>query len=525
MLSWLIIIHTYRDILHVDPANIKIHPDNGGNDESFGYIHLGIPVGSDSFCKNELSRLVNQYILSAECDKEVDSLQQKWVYLLRIIKQKFPFWLKHICPSITTQELPRLNALLKEKMDSIVDLDLPDKQWKQVCLPIKSGGCGLGFINDTVTSAFVAHVEETINILKCTFTNAPYLDLFDLRTPIPEDFRFPSENAERAVQEYRTRKSLIVSAATALNENIDQDEFFGNSADNRKKLQHHYFTFLSSKEIKAYESNIVQSGTSHDRARLLSTDGSFAGAWLHSVPKKYERQLSNDEFKKAMWLRLGVPFIARPHHCSCRNQSVIDEHVDHILTCKQFNGSIKSRHDLVVREIKSLCHHAGLQWTDCYIGQLRTVSHVNGDTPDGYILGLPGRPFFIDVTIAHPTGATHMRNGSTRHKHFALNALETNKIAKFEHRCNEFHSDFVPLALETYGGASEKFEKLLERLTSKAAEFNNIPYPILLNYWKKRISTVLQIGNVSIISEAYRRLFNFGAETLQRDYDLERAFN
>ena len=83
----------------------------------------------------------------------------------------------------------------------------------------------------------------------------------------------------------------------------------------------------------------------------------------------------------------------------------------------------------------------------------------------------------------------------------------------------------VPLALETYGGASEKFEKLLERLTSKAAEFNNIPYPILLNYWKKRISTVLQIGNVSIISEAYRRLFNFGAETLQRDYDLERTFN
>ena len=54
-----------------------------------------------------------------------------------------------------------------------------------------------------------------------------------------------------------------------------------------------------------------------------------------------------------------------------------------------------------------------------------------------------------------------MINGSTRHKHFALNSLETNKIAKFEHRCNEFHGDFVPLALETYGGTSEKFEKLL----------------------------------------------------------------
>ena len=71
----------------------------------------------------------------------------------------------------------------------------------------------------------------------------------------------------------------------------------------------------------------------------------------------------------------------------------------------------------------------------------------------------------------------------------------------------------------------EKCDKLLEKLSSKATEFNNIPYPILLNYWKKRMFTVLQIGNVSVISEAYRRLFNFGAETLQRDYDLKRAVN
>ena len=205
-------VTTYRDVLHVDPANIKIHPDNGGSEESYGYIHLGIPVGSDTFCTNALSCLVNQYIQSAECDNEIESLQQKWVYLLRIIKQKFPFWLKHMCPSITTQELPRLDALLKAKMDNI------DMQWKQTCLPIKSGGCGLGFVNDTITSAFVAHVEETINILKSTFTNAPYLELFDLQTPIPANFSFPSVSAERAVQEYRNRKSLIVSAATNLNE-------------------------------------------------------------------------------------------------------------------------------------------------------------------------------------------------------------------------------------------------------------------------------------------------------------------
>ena len=69
---------------------------------------------------------------------------------------------------------------------------------------------------------------------------------------------------------------------------------------------------------------------------------------------------------------------------------------------------------------------------------------------------------------------------------FLIATLAT--TSNYEHRCNAFDSDFVPLAFETYGGTSERFEKLIERISSKAAEFNNIPYPILLNYWKKRIS-------------------------------------
>ena len=83
-------------------------------------------------------------------------------------------------------------------------------------------------------------------------------------TPIPEGFSFPSESAERAVWEYRNRKSVIVDAAITLNEDLNQDELFDDSA-NRKKLQHHYFTFLSRKEIKDFESDIVQLGTPHDK--------------------------------------------------------------------------------------------------------------------------------------------------------------------------------------------------------------------------------------------------------------------
>ena len=60
-----------------------------------------------------------------------------------------------------------------------------------------------------------------------------------------------------------------------------------------------------------------------------------------------------------------------------------------------------------------------------------------------------------------------MRNGTAQNKHYALKHLEALKTTKFEHRCNAFNSDFVPLAFETYGGTSERFEKIIERLYPK----------------------------------------------------------
>ena len=50
--------------------------------------------------------------------------------------------------------------------------------------------------------------------------------------------------------------------STAVNEDIDQEE--SHNFAGRKKLQHYYFTFLSSKEIEDYEIYNIQSGTPHD---------------------------------------------------------------------------------------------------------------------------------------------------------------------------------------------------------------------------------------------------------------------
>ena len=135
-----------------------------------------------------------------------------------------------------------------------------------------------------------------------------------------------------------------------------------------------------------------------------SNDGSLSGAWLYCVPKKGELKMDNTSFRTALMLRLGVPFNDRPRNCKCKNFKVVDDHLDHILCCKQNSGEIKGRHDAIVREFKSLVNHAGYQFTDARLGELRTIYNDNYMAADGCIRGLRDKPLHIDVTIANPTG-------------------------------------------------------------------------------------------------------------------------
>ena len=77
-------------------------------------------MGSRQFCSSALDALIDKFVATCECDDEVESVQQKWVYLLWVIRHKFPYWFRHMCPSITVDKLPAINRLLKSKFSAIV---------------------------------------------------------------------------------------------------------------------------------------------------------------------------------------------------------------------------------------------------------------------------------------------------------------------------------------------------------------------------------------------------------------------
>ena len=60
----------------------------------------------------------------------------------------------------------------------------------------------------------------------------------------------------------------------------------------------------------------------------------------------------------------------------------------------------------------------------------------------------------------------------------------------------------MPLAFESFGLASIEVVNLISSLAEKSSELNGIPFELILSYWKKRISTTLQVGTAKFIMDA-----------------------
>ena len=61
-------------------------------------------------------------------------------------------------------------------------------------------------------------------------------------------------------------------------------------------------------------------------------------------------------------------------------------------------------------------------------------------------------------------------------------------------------------------------------MVKAASAVNPVPYSVLLNYWRKRVSVTLQTFNARLITQAYLVIFYNGGRNLERDFSSARAF-
>jgi hypothetical protein len=197
-----------------------------------------------------------------------------------------------------------LDDKLRRALENILDHTLSEKAWTQASLPVYFGGLGIRRATDLALPGFLASThacrESVRNITKTAVSfKADALRIWDAHQS--------GRPSEDQVNRQKGWDQIACKAS--------------------------HLTLLSA------------CGSDVDSIRLKAVASESAGAWLEAFPsEQMATQLSNNEFRTACSLRLGLPLFER-EACACGG--TIDELGLHKLSCSNLANLTQSRHDAV----------------------------------------------------------------------------------------------------------------------------------------------------------------------------------
>jgi hypothetical protein len=183
-----------------------------------------------------------------------------------------------------------------------------------------------------------------------------------------------------------------------------------------------------------------------------------------TIPSLPSHVLSDSHYQLAMRLRLGIsPYNIMESECSACGSCVIDD-CWHYLSCvKRRKNELNMRHDQVNCMLALYALHAGIVARREPSG----LSHDNRTRPDLQLI-MDQYNKLIDVTIVHPTCSSHIKQAQTQLK-TAHDACELKKN-KYNKLAIQQQAQFIPFAIETFGGLSESARNLINEIAIFATD-------------------------------------------------------
>lgn len=213
------------------------------------------------------------------------------------------------------------------------------------------------------------------------------------------------------------------------------------------------------RELLGYNRTVNQTS-----ARLLVVSAPGASNWLKTIPSLPSHVLTDNHYQLAMRLRLGLPaFNIMRQHCGACNSSITNDPWHYLSCVQRRKNELNMRHDQVNRALALYTLHAGC------VARLEpsSLSDENRLRPDLQLI-MDQFNKLIDVTIVHPTCPSHIKQAQTQLK-TAKYACDQ-KIQKYSNLAQQQSADFIPFAIESYGGLSESASSLINEIAVFATE-------------------------------------------------------
>ncbi len=348
--------------------------------------------------------------------------------------------------------LQRYDEVLKESLESILNVQFTPGAWSESSLPIKMGGMGIRHATEMAIPCFLSSIYDVSDLLD-KLLSEPYRQIDPAR--LEAEKLWCDKFGEMPQMELRNIQKIWES------NDIDQKIITINNSLKKPV----------------------------DKARFIANSVCESGAWLQTIPSpQLGTHLTNDEFRIALALRLGL-VIVQPHTCVCGDK--VNKYGLHGLSCSKAKGT-NPRHaagnNILQRALKSAEIPSILEPPGC--------SRPDGKKPDGMSLTpwARGRSVLWDYTCSDTFAPSYIQ-GTSRQAGHAAKKAEQRKIHHYNDLANQFI--FIPVATETSGVIGEIGLKFIKAIGSKIAEVTGEKRST--SFLIQRISISIQKGNVASI--------------------------
>lgn len=237
----------------------------------------------------------------------------------------------------------KIDNVIKNCLQSILNIKINEEQWQQASLPIKLGGLGIRKTEDIALPSFISSTYGARNLVS------------------------------QILNTNSTGESLIHHFEDAINE---WNKLNPNNIPKVLECQRNWDAINSKRIIN----NMIQNAP-QEKARTLASQQPESGYWLNAIPSmNVGTFLNNNELRISMALRLGSE-ICRPHNCICGER--VKQDGRHGLSCTKSQGRFSRHHEIndITARATSFGQHPGKFRTNRSFSKRRKTSRWNDSHP------------------------------------------------------------------------------------------------------------------------------------------------
>ena len=392
------------------------------------------------------------------------------------------YWMRTSPPLASKDLAVDFDARVQQCAASILNIqNASSLAQKQLFLPVKMGGFGLRAMVLLADAAFVSALAQAIQ----------YMDFMHQPTPT-DSIKVPLEEALERINSQQHEVPLPAYAA----------DFFAHFKQEPagKGLQRQIMH-----EILQYQKDTLIDSLRENKTELVRWTGIMAesaGLWITTAPTHAMFKLTDEQFRTAARIRLGLVPHDNLRFCICGTSLISNPY--HFYSCRQLLPSNTHRHNIILYTIVKIAKLLSIP-TEAE----PVVDYIDGARTDARF-ELHERSTMIDVSVIHPMADSYL--SAARRSLGAAEIREKEKRAEYGERARLASCLFFPFVMETTGGIGQQAEKFITQVCDDVYG-GGIQAPIpgsVRGFIRKAVEIALCIGNGLVREVGIRRAREFG---------------